>query len=326
MEDWSPMMRWLTVALAVVVTLSACTNSAAPSTEPSPELPTAASQRSAAQEAPRVVLDCKRTPATKGGVDGSPVVPPGAVAAQLCGGLVDNAGFNMAWPRDTLRGPAVTRLVERLNGFERFEQPSVCGLVLSAGFDLVLAYPDGSRVRVDGVTSGNCAHLTVQGGQRWTGADQLLRETLALIDTHRRTVNDASMDTALTCPRRWNNATYTAGAKPVEPGDQVTVLACRYRLDPEPSTITQSWGGKLVHSVRVWKPQPLVREAVTRTRVDPCNGVAYDLALTQDILLIQDRHGDTHVVSTAACWANRLSGPRRYPTPHLTRQVASLIS
>lgn len=317
-------MRWLMVTLTVVVTLSACTNTAAPSTEPSPEIPTAASQPSAAQEAPRVVLDCKRTP--EGDVDGSPVVPQGAVAARLCGGLVDNAGFNMAWPGDTLRGPAVTRLVERLTDFEPFEQPSVCGLVLSAGFDLVLAYPEGSRLRVDSDTSGNCAHLTVQGRQTWTGADQLLRETLALIDSHRWTVNDASMDTALTCPRRWNNVTYTAGATPVEPGDQVTVLACRYRLDPEPSIITQSWDGKLVQSVRVRKPQSLVREAATNTRVDPCNGAAYDLAMTQDILLIQDRHGDIHVVSTAACWANRLSGPRRYPTPHLTRQVASLLS
>ena len=317
-------MRWLTVTLTVVVTLSACTNIAAPSTEPSRELPTAASESSVAEGTSPVALDCKRTP--KASVDGSPVVPLGAVAARLCGGLVDNAGFNMAWPGDTLRGPAVTRLVERLNGFEPFEQPSVCELVLSAGFDLVLAYPDGSRVRVDGDTSGNCAHVTVQGGQEWTGAAQLLRQTLTLIDSHRRTVNDASTDTALTCPRRWNNATYTAGATPVEPGDQVTVLACRYRLDPEPSTITQSWGGKLVNSVRVREPQPLVREAVKRTRVDPCNGVAYDLAMTQDILLIQDRYADIHLVSTAPCWANRLSGPRRYPTPHLKRQVAALLS
>jgi hypothetical protein len=317
-------MRWLAVTLTVVVTLSACTNTATPSTETSPDLTTAASNPSGAKEAPPVWLDCRRTP--KGTVEGSPVVPTGAVAARLCGGLVDNGGFNMAWPGDTLRGPAVTRLVERLNGLEPFEQPTTCDLVLSAGFDLVLAYPDGSRVRVDGDTSGNCAHLTVRGGQKWTGADQLLRQTLARIDKHRRTVKDASMATTLTCPQQWNNVTYTAGAAPVEPGDQVTVLACRYRLDPEPSTITQSWDGKLVNSVRVKKPEPLVREAIRGTRVDPCNGVAYDLAETQNVLLIQDGYGDTHVVSTTACWANQLSGPRRYPTVPLARQVASLLT
>lgn len=319
------MMRWLAVTLTVVVALSACTNTAAPSTEPSPDLPTAASESSVAEEESPVVLDCKRTP--KRTVEGSPVVPPGAVAARLCGGLVDNGGFNMAWPGDTLRGPTVTRLVERLNGFEPFEQPSECESVGSAGFDLVLAYPDGSRVRVDGDTAGNCAHLTVRGGQRWTGADQLLRQALALIDNQRRTVKDASIATDPACPRQWNNVTYTAGAADVEPGDQVTVLACRYRLGPpEPRTITQSWDGKLVNSVRVKNPQPFVREAVTGTRVDPCNGVAYNLAITQNVLLIQDRYGDTHVVSTTACWANRLGGPRRYPTPPLARQVASLLS
>lgn len=318
------MMRWLATTLTVVVTLSACTNTAAPSTEPSPELPTAASERSVAEEESPVVLDCKRTP--KRTVEGSPVVPPSAVAARLCGGLVDNGGFNLAWPGDTLRGPTVTRLVERLNGFEPFTQPSACDLVLSAGFDLVLAYPDGSRVRVDGDTSGNCAHLTVRGGQKWTGADQLLRQTLALIDKQRRTVRDASMAPALTCPRQWNNVTYTAGAAHVGPGDQVTVLACRYRLDPEPSSTTQSWDGRLVNSVRVRNPQRLLPGAVTGTRVDPCNGVAYDLTLTQNVLLIQDRYGDTHVVSTTACWANDLSGTRRYPTPPLMRHVASLLS
>jgi len=320
------MMRWLAVTLTVVVTLSACTNTAAPSTEPSPEPPpTAASEPSVAEGASPVVLDCKGT--HKRAVEGGPVVPPGAVAARLCGGLVDNAGFNMAWPGDTLRGPTVSRLVERLNGFEPFEQPEACSLPLSPGFDLVLAYPDGSRVRVNGDTSGNCAHLTVRGGQKWTGADQLLRQALALIEEQRRTVEDPSIATDPACPRQWNNVTYTAGAAHVVPGDQVTVLACRYRLGPpEPRTITQSWDGKLVNSVRVRNPQSLVREAVTGTRVDPCNGVAYDLAITQDVLLIQDRYGDTHVVSTTACWANRLGGPRRYPTPPLTRQVASLLS
>jgi len=318
-------MRWLAVTLTVVVmTLSACTSSAIPSTETSPDLPAAASNLSVAKEGAPVGLHCRRTP--KGTVQGSPVVPPGAVAARLCGGLVDNGGFNVAWPGDTLRGPAVTHLVERLNGFAPFEQPSWCDLVLSAGFVLVLAYADGSRVRVNGDTSGNCSHLTVRGGQQWTGADQLLRRTLALIDKQRRTVQGASTATTLTCPRQWNNVTYTAEAAPVEPGDRVTILACRYRLDPEPRTITQSWDGRLVNSVPVRKPQPLVREAVTGARVDPCNGIDYDLAITQNVLLIQDRHGDTHVVSTTACWANQLSGPRRYPTPTLARQVASLLN
>lgn len=318
-------MRWLAVTLTVVVTLSACTNTAAPSTEPSPELPTAASEPPvAAEDIPPVMLDCKGT--AKRTVEGSPVVPPGAVAARLCGGSVDNGGFNMAWPGDTLRGSRVTRLVERLNGFKPFEQPSACDLVLSPGFDLVLAYPDGSRVRVDGDTSGNCANLTVRGSQQWTGADQLLRQTLALIDKHRRTVKDASMATTPACPKQWNNVTYTTGAAHVEPGDQVTVLACRYRVNPERNTITQSWDGKLVNSVRVREPQALLREAITGTRVDPCNGVGYDLAITQDVLLIQDGYGDTHVVSTTACWANQLSGPRRYPTPPLRRQVASLLT
>lgn len=319
------MMRWLAVSLIVMVTLSACTDTAATSTETTPGLPTAASESSSGgEEAPPAGLDCKRT--SRASVEGKPVVPPGAVAARLCGGLVDNAGFDMAWAGETLRGRAVTRLVERLNGLEPFEQPSVCDLVLSAGFELVLGYRDGSRVRVDGDTSGNCAHLTVHGGRKWTGADQLLRETLVLIDRHRRTVHDVGFDTALRCPRQWNDLTYTAGATRVVPGDRVTVLACRYRLEPEPGTITQSWDGTVTDSVRVRNPQGFVRMAVQGTRVDPCNGVAYDLALTQDVLLVRDRYGDTHVVSTTACWANQLSGPRRYPTPSLTKQVASLLS
>lgn len=309
------------VALTAMVTMTSCTGQ-----DIHRAASTTTSERSTAGQGSPPPLDCEGS--TKGEVTGAPVVPSGAIAARLCGGLVDNAGFNMAWPADTLRGPLVARLADRLNRLEPYNQPSACTLVLSPGFDLVLAYPDGSRVWVDGDTSGTCANVTVRGGQRWTGADGVLHGTLALIQSHRRAVGPSDTHRgAATCPRNWNDVAYTAGADPVAPRDPVTVTACRYRLDrPEPGTITQSADGRLIGQVRLNKPRALIREVLTGSRVNPCGGVAYDLARTQDVLLIRDGYGDIQLVSTAPCWANQVSGERRYPSATLVSQVATLLS
>jgi len=314
-------MRWLAGVLTAAVTVIACSGPDVRSAETRNE-----SERPSASQAPPARLDCIRS--SKREVKGDPVVPSGAVAARLCGGLVDNAGFNMVWPADTLRGPAVARLVKRLNRLEPYKQPAVCEAVLSPGFDLVLAYPDGSRVWMDGDTSGNCANIAVRGGQRWTGADQVLRRALTLIESRRRVVGPTAVNRGEgTCPRRWNDVAYTGGADPVKPRDSVTVTACRYRLDrPEPDTITQSADGRLTNQVRVNSPGPLLREVINGSRVDPCGGVAYDLKRTQHVLLVRDGYGDTHVVSTTPCWASQLSGQRRYPSSTLTRRVTALLS
>lgn len=315
------MIRRLMAALmiAAVTTMSACTGQVTDSAD------STASVRSAVSESSSLRLDCKG-PARRQ-VKGDPVVPSGAVAARLCGGLVDNAGFNMAWPADTLRGQEVARLVGRLNRLQPYEQPPVCEMILSPGFDLLLVYPDGSRVWIDGDTSGNCANVAVRGGQRWTGADQILRATVDLIESRRRVAGLTAVGTYATCPRAWNDVAYTAGADPLRPGHAVTVTACRYRLDrPEPGTITQSAGGRLTAQVRVSNPRPLLREVVNGSRLDPCDGVAYDLARTQEVLLVQDGYGDSQVVSTTPCWANQLSGQRRYPSATLTRSVTALLS
>lgn len=316
------MMRWMVaVTIVAAATVSACTGQVTDSAEST----TASGRLTASEPSSPPRLDCKRP--SKGQVKGDPVVPSAAIAARLCGGLVDNAGFNRAWPADTLRGTMVARLVDRLNRLQPYEQPSVCEAILSPGFDLVLAYPDGSRVWVDGDTSGNCDNVAVRGGQRWTGADQVLRATVDLIESRRRVVGPTAVGTYADCPRNWNDVAYTAGADPVEPHHPVTVTACRYRLDrPEPGTITQSADGRLTAQVRVSNPRPLLGEVVNGSRLDPCGGVAYDLARTQEVLLVQEGYGDSQVVSTTPCWANQLSGQRRYPSATLTRRVTALLS
>ncbi len=271
-----------------------------------------------------VRLDCTRPP--KRSVTGAPVVPTGAMAARLCGGLVDNAGFNLTWPADTLRGPAVVRLVARLNRLGPYVQPQTCTLPLTPGFDLVLAYPDGSRVWLRGDTSGTCANVAVRGGRTWSGAADVLRAVLGLVEGQRAADGPAPSTGGPRCPSRWNDVSYTEGAGPVRPGAPVRVIACRYRLSPESGTFTQSWRGRLTRHVPVARPRSLVRLAAAGGLGDPCGGVDYDLDRTQDVLLVQDRYGDVHVVSTTSCWPSDLTGRRRYPTPVLTRTVAGLLS
>lgn len=313
------MRRWITGAVLAALAMTACTTQGERSLES-----TDASGHVAGTSLSHARLDCAAPLKSK--VDGDPVVPAGAVAARLCGGLVDNAGFNLAWPADTLRGPDVAQLVARLNRLTPYKQQRPCTLPLSPGFDLVLAYPDGSRVWVHGETSGSCANVAVHGGRRWTGADKILRGTLALIRSRRSAAGPAASNRVAPCPRRWNDVSYTAGADPVRPGIPVTITACRYRLALDPSIITQSADGRLSRKVRVTNPKPLVREVADGSRVDPCGGVAYDLSRTQDVLLVRDSYGDVQVVSTTPCWANELSGQRRYPSQALAHRVSALLS
>ena len=316
------MRYWTALLLTVAATLSACTG-------PDPAPDASPAERPPASEAsngsPRQHLGCERPSRVR--VEGVPVVPEGAVAARLCGGLVDNGGFNMTWPADTLHGRSVTELVDTLNRLRPYDQPSVCTLVGGAGFDLVLAYPDGSRVWLDGDTSGTCANIAVRGGDIWDGAGQILHRTLAFIEADRRATGARDPGPDRGCPRSWQDVAYTDGAEPVRRRTAVTVTACRYHLDrPDPGTITQSSDGRLTRMVRVAHPEPLVRMALRGSRRDPCHGVAYDLGRTQDVLLVRDGYGDTQLVSTTPCWAHQLSGQRRYPGAPLGERVAALLS
>lgn len=315
------MTRSMAVAVLAAMVMTACTTQGGGHSAEQ----TGASLRPTAGSVSPARLDCKKPVKTQ--VQGEPAVPTGAVAARMCGGLVDNGGFNLAWPADTLHGPDVAQLVARLNHLEPFKQPPVCTLPLSPGFDLVLAYPDGSRVWAHDDTSGSCANVAVDGGRAWTGAAQLLHRTLALIESRRSVAGPVALGGDLRCPREWNDVSFTAGADAVRPDSTVTVTACRYHLDrPEPGTSTQSADGRLTGQVRVNDPTPLLRDVADGSRVDPCGGVDYDLARTQDVVLVRDRYGDVQVVSTTPCWANQLTGQRRYPSHALAHRVALLLS
>lgn len=271
-------------------------------------------------------LDCSRPPSTN--VAGAPVVPEGAVAARLCGGLVDNAGFNQVWPADTLRGTYVERLVARLNRLEPYAQPEGCTLVLSAPFDLVLLYRDGSKVWVNGDTSGSCENVAVLGGEVWAGAPAILRSALAIIARHRTDAGPLATIGPPECPSNWNEVAYTAGAAPVLPGSPVALAACRYLLEsPAPGTITQSADGVLEQQATagVATSTSIVRMVAEGSQSDPCGGVASDLDRTQDVVLVRDSLGDVHVVSTTPCWANDLTGVRRYPSEALVNAVTDLL-
>lgn len=269
-------------------------------------------------------LDCSRPPSVS--VAGAPVVPEGAVAARLCGGLVDNAGFNLVWPADTLRGAYVDRLVERLNRLEAYVEPEVCTLPGSPPFDLMLLYPDGSKVWVHGDTSGSCENVAVLGGEVWAGAPTILRSALAVIGDHRAAAGPIATINPPRCPTRWNEVSYTAGATPVMPGSPVAISACRYFLEPpDPGTITQSADGVLEKQATVDEAKTIVRMVAEGSLSDPCGGVAYDLDRTQDVVLIRDSFGDMHVVSTTPCWANELTGVRRYPSDALASAVTELL-
>jgi hypothetical protein len=214
----------------------------------------------------------------KHNVVGAPVVPADAVAARLRGGQVDNAGFNLVWPADSLYGRDVHRLVAQLNRLKPYVQATSCTLALSPGFVLVLMYPNGSRVRVTGDTSGTYEHVTVHGGREWAGAPEVLRVMLNLVKTRRATDGPAAGIADAGCPRRWNDVSFTAGADTVPPGTRsVTAVACRYRIRLDPRYITQSADGALIRHARVNNPATLARALANGSRVDPCGGVDHDL-------------------------------------------------
>jgi hypothetical protein len=177
-----------------------------------------------------------------------------------------------------------------------------------------------------GDTAGNCEHVTVLGGEVWSGAPGILRTALTLVEDQRADTAPVAPIEPPACPPRWNAVSYTAGAADVAPGAPVAVTGCRYLLDPpDPGTITQSADGVLQQQAIVEDPATLVRLIAEGSRVDPCGGVAYDLERTQDVLLVRDSHGDVQAVSTTSCWANQLTGVRRYPGSGLAQAVAEVL-
>ena len=268
--------------------------------------------------------DCQGPPAASV-VEGAPAVPTGAAAARLCGGLIDNGGLNYYWPSDVLRGAAVGRLEDRVNDLQPFVQPQYCEAIGGPGFTVVLAYADGAQVRMSGGTAGNCASLDVDGGRSWADPAPVLDLALALIRQQRADLPPPTDPAPPTCPEDWQSVGGTAGAAPVAAADPVTITACRYALQLDPRHITQSADGVLRAQVGVDDPAVLVRAIARGSRVDPCGGHDFDLDRIQEVLLVQDRHGDVHVVSIARCEPNHLTGPRRYPDAALGDLVGLLL-
>jgi hypothetical protein len=291
-----------------------------------PVAPPTASQTSTSVKPPsaQTALDCDRPPAAP--VAGDPVVPDGAVAARMCGGLIDNGGFNAEWPSDTLTGEYVDQLVARLNRLKPYEEPDGCTLPYSTPFDLVLRYPDGSKVWVHGDTSGTCENVAVDGGDVWSGAPGVRDSVREIVRQQRRETTSVGDLEAPTCPDSWQDVSATIGADKVSPGDPVAVTACRYTLEQQdPKLTTQSSDGVLDKQVVADNANALVRLAADGSRSDPCGGGDYDLDRTQDVLLVRDSAGDVHVVSTVSCWPSELTGPRLYPSDALASAVDSLF-
>jgi hypothetical protein len=313
-----------TGALCVAIVAGAFALRPEGETEQPVATPTASPTRPPVEPPVSERLDCRRPPLDD--VVGDPVVPTGAVAARLCGGLVDNGGFNLVWPADRLEDVYVDRLVKNLNGLEPYVQPEACTLPLSPPFDIVLLYPDGSKVWAHGDPSGTCEYVAVQGGEAWAGAPALLDRALGIIEDRRADVGPGATIEQPRCPVEWQDVSSTAGAAAVSPDSRVAVTACRYTLERgDPATITQSWDGLLEKQATVEDAETVVRLVADGSRSDPCGGAAYDLEPTQDVLLVRDSFGDVQVVSTAPCWSNLLTGVRRYPSAALANEVADIL-
>lgn len=292
--------------------------------EKPPAPPTTSGPSPATSDDPGLVPDCR--PPARAEVEGSPAVPSGAVAARLCGGLIDNGGFNTYWPADVLEGTTVNRLEERLNTLRPFVQPNFCEAIGGVGYELVLAYPDGTEVSLIGTTAGNCANIQVEGGQAWRGGPQMLDLALKLIDEQREASAPAATIQPPDCPNEWQDVGSTAGAHPVDPQDAVAVTACRYLLQLDRRRfIDQSADGRLRSQRSVAAAAPLLRMITQGSTVDPCDGHDYNLDPVQDVLLVRDQNGDSHVISTTRCERNELTGHRLYPSEDLKAAVAGVL-
>lgn len=297
------------VAVAVPVTL--LRDGAEPGPEPAPVVEPSS-------------LDCSPVADTE--VTGDPAVPGGAIAARFCGGQADNGGIDRLLRDDVLTAARTTELVDRLNTMTPFVQQQPCRLIGGASYGLVLLYPDGSRVRLNGYTGG-CPTLEVEGGAVWSEAADILQVTQRLINEQRAAEPPpAEAAPAARCPEIWNDVYETADAEDVQAGQPMAITACRYKLDLSDRTIiSQSAPGVLVDSVSPKDPARLFELVGQGGGADPCRGVAYNLDATQDVLLVRDRYGDTHVVPTAPCWPSRLMGSTRYPSPTLALEVRRLF-
>jgi hypothetical protein len=207
-----------------------------------------------------------------------------------------------------------------------FVQPRLCQAIGGPSFDLMLAYPDGSRVLLEGSVAGNCAHMEAPDGSTWIGSQRILNEALALIRQQRRQEGPSQHPAPPRCPEQWQDVFTTTNVDPVRVDTPVGVTACRYRLRLNPGHIDQSANGSRLDQVVVTNPGPLLTKIRAGGTADPCQGKDYRLDPVQDLLLVRNVWGDINVVTAnAPCWPNTLTGARRYPTEALAEEVASFF-
>jgi hypothetical protein len=244
----------------------------------------------------------------------------------VCGGTIDNGGYDNLWPDDTLRGRFVEGLVARVNQMRPFVQPRMCDLVGGPSFNLMFAYPDGSQVLLKGSVAGNCAHFEAPDGTSWRSPAPILSDALALVREQRGEDGPSRHPTPAPCPEMWQDVFTTANVGALAEGAPVAVTACRYRLHLNQRHIDQSANGPLLGQFVVTDPVGLLGAARDGGRIDPCHGKDYRLDPVQDLLLVRSGWGDVNVVTAdAPCWPNNLSGPPRYPTKTLAHQVSALF-
>lgn len=270
-------------------------------------------------------LDCARPAAAP--VTGSPVVPEKAVAIRLCGRERSAAGFDAAWPGDTLTGEGAASLTAAINDLAPYDAGADPACPRTEPFALVLRYADGSRVWLRGDGGADCARLTVRGGQVWSGAADISALALQLIDQQRTQRPGTRDPIPPLCPQEWRNVATTIGVGPVTPDDTVAMTACQYRLEtPDGFSLTDPDAtGRLDLQAVVGDPRSLLHAATEGSPEDPCDGRSFRLAATQRVLILRDVHGDIQVVPTERCWASTLSGTAAYPSPALVAQVADLF-
>jgi hypothetical protein len=265
-------------------------------------------------DAPGAAAGTPRCEATSAAaVAGSPVVPDHAVAARLCGVALDLDPGAAVWPDDVIDGPAVAELVDEINALSPYEDPDVCTQPLVPSFDLVLAYADGSQVRMHGDRSGSCANLAVHGGGQWARPDDVLQRALALVREERAS-HPLADPVSPGCPDSPADATTTLEAAPVAATSDVAISLCRYRAS-----------GQLQTSTVVRSPALLTRLLVKGSTSKPCDVAPDDAERRRELIVLQDVHGDRQTATTQRCRPNAVTGAYRYPVDAFVAEVVQLL-